>query len=177
MTHCLFLGGLCKQTPAAFFAWEEFFGSINFKRFIELGMGFSNMSVFFLLHCMNKHAQYTGYEHAMNFSAGNSVVKRALQLKRHRRTLDFHTKEVIEEIHQLIGRPGTSIVFCDGGNKPLEFELYAPALKLKDYIAVHDYGTEAKAEQLQDTIDKNCLWPVVPESWRGTLTRVWMKGD
>ena len=128
---------------------------------------------------MNKHAEYVGYEKKKVFLHSNSIVKKALQLRRHGRTRDVFKKETVVEINQLLGMPGTSIIFCDGGNKHREFVQFAPGLKMMDYIAVHDWGTEVREEQLQPTIDKYNLLPIASESWDTlkTYTRIWMKGE
>lgn len=44
-----------------------------------------------------------------------------------------------KEIPLFIQRPGTTVVFCDGGCKINEFNLLSPFLKKGDYIFVHDY--------------------------------------
>jgi hypothetical protein len=48
-----------------------------------------------------------------------------------------------EEILTLIrGAPRPFVLFCDNGNKRLEVAKYAPALRVGDYLAVHDLGVE-----------------------------------
>tara|TARA_R100001163_G_scaffold41186_1_gene31165 strand:+ start:6939 stop:7667 length:729 start_codon:yes stop_codon:yes gene_type:complete len=45
-------------------------------------------------------------------------------------------------------------IFCDGGNKLRELNLYARLLKSGDRIAVHDWGVEIHPEQVQPILDK-----------------------
>jgi len=47
-----------------------------------------------------------------------------------------------QEIADILQHPGTSLLFCDNGDKPKEVELYSPYLKINDYLVVHDWGTE-----------------------------------
>lgn len=174
---CTFLGGLAAQPFSALFAWERFLGPLDFARFIEIGMGYGNTSMFFLMHCINKGAKYTGYEKAKAAGAANSEMKRLLNLAKHRRTRDFYKPKVVESIRKQLQQPGVSVIFCDGIDKPHEFELFAVALKPGDYIAVHDWGRASFQEWLQPSIDKNYLVPVEPEVWDGlnSITRLWRR--
>ena len=48
----------------------------------------------------------------------------------------FHN---IEKIKNLIQRNGLTLLFCDGGNKPAEFQIFSQFLKTGDLIFAHDY--------------------------------------
>jgi len=172
---CTFLGGLCAQPFTALFAWERFLAPLDFARFIEIGMGYGNTSMFFLMHCLNKDAQYIGYEKSKAAGKANSVMKRLLDLAAHRRTQNFYNPAVMKSIRHMIHQPGTSIIFCDGFDKPYEFAEFAKALKPGDYIAVHDWGRASYQEWLQDAIDVNLLTPVDPDAWDAlnSITRLW----
>lgn len=172
---CTFLGGLCAQPFTALFAWERFLAPLDFARFIEIGMGYGNTSMFFLMHCLNKDAQYIGYEKGKAAGKANSNIKRMLMLATYRRTQNFYNPSVMKSIRHMLRQDGVSIIFCDGVDKPYEFEQFALALKPGDYIAVHDWGRASCQDWLQDTIDKNLLSPVDPDAWDAlnTITRVW----
>jgi len=172
---CTFLGGLCAQPFTALFAWERFLGPLEFSRFIEIGMGYGNTSMFFLMHCINKGAEYVGYEKGKSAGKGNSAIKRLLNLAAHRRTQNFYNPSVMKSIRHMLQQPGVSIIFCDGIDKPYEFEQFAMALKPGDYIAVHDWGRASFQEWLQEAIDDNGLVPVEPDRWDylKSITRVW----
>ena len=53
----------------------------------------------------------------------------------------------------------STFIFCDGGDKAREFNMYAPLLKSGDRIAVHDWGDEIVYEQIKDTCEKYSLVP------------------
>jgi cephalosporin hydroxylase len=57
-----------------------------------------------------------------------------------------HVKENLEQFK--------TYIFCDGGDKAREFNMYAPLLKQGDRIAVHDWNMEVRMEQLTETMDK-----------------------
>ena len=50
--------------------------------------------------------------------------------------------EIEAKIAGLIKSDGITIVFCDGGNKVKELEVFSKYIKKEDFIAVHDWGTE-----------------------------------
>jgi hypothetical protein len=47
--------------------------------------------------------------------------------------------ENIAKIQNLIQKDGLTLLFCDGGNKPLEFQVFSQFLKKGDLIFAHDY--------------------------------------
>lgn len=60
-----------------------------------------------------------------------------------------HIKENIEQFK--------TYIFCDGGNKLRELDMYAPLLKKGDKIAVHDWGMEIFDHQVKPIMEKNNL--------------------
>ena len=63
---------------------------------------------------------------------------------------DVFGEEVITHIKENIADLKT-FIFCDGGDKPQEFNTYAPMLKVGDCIAVHDWGQEISMESIHHT--------------------------
>jgi hypothetical protein len=58
---------------------------------------------------------------------------------------DSNSEELIKNtMIPFIQSTGTTIVFCDGGNKIIDFINYAPLIKTGDYICVHDYCKNRK---------------------------------
>ena len=63
--------------------------------------------------------------------------------------IDFRIKNIfndsynelieVDEIKELLHRPGPSIIMCDGGSKKDEFKLLSPLLRSGDIIMAHDY--------------------------------------
>lgn len=74
----------------------------------------------------------------------------------------------IERIGSSIADPlGQSIVFCDGGNKNLEFNMLAPYLKKGDIILTHDYAPNKQVFD-DEYLGKRWDWF---ESWDGEQTK------
>jgi len=68
---------------------------------------------------------------------------------------DAHDPTAVESVQNWISNPpGPALIYCDGGDKPHEFRLYAPILRIGDYIAAHDfdYGGYERAEIRMDDI-------------------------
>lgn len=68
--------------------------------------------------------------------------------------IDFRLKNIfndsynqlieVEEIKELLSRPGPSIIMCDGGSKKDEFRILSPFLKSGDIIMAHDYASTSE---------------------------------
>ena len=67
----------------------------------------------------------------------------------------------IDEIGAWIASPGLTILLCDGGNKPLEFNTFSKFLKPGDIIGAHDYmadATHIRPDGTEHRIDPNIGW-------------------
>ena len=76
-------------------------------------------------------------------------------------------REVFDHISDNIKQFKTYI-FCDGGNKLRELNLYARLLKSGDRIAVHDWGIEIHPNQGRRTVTISQKKPVPTHNF-GTL--------
>jgi predicted O-methyltransferase YrrM len=127
-----FLGMGMQQNYVALSAFDFLFKEVDIHRVIEIGTAAGGLTVFLALAVPQvvtlDIADYREYRPTMN-----------------KLGIDFRCGDVfqhIDEIRDLINLPGTSLVLCDGGNKPLELRTFAPFLKPGDIIAAHDYATE-----------------------------------
>jgi hypothetical protein len=68
---------------------------------------------------------------------------------------DVYGPGISQFILEQIAEPGRTVLFLDGGDKPYEFDLFCPALKRGDIVAVHDWDRAIKRVWVQRTID-NC---------------------
>jgi predicted O-methyltransferase YrrM len=69
--------------------------------------------------------------------------------------LDFKDENSKNELIDIIGQPGVTLVLCDGGSKKNEFNLISSLLKKGDVIMAHDYAPND--EYFQKNIE-NKLW-------------------
>jgi hypothetical protein len=96
------------------------------------------------------------------------------------RIKNTYTPEVIQEVSDIIKNGGRCAVFCDGGDKPREFNIYSDHIKQGDFILAHDYGTsieyysdniqgkywnwlECRFEQMEEQFYKNNIELYYPE--------------
>ena len=149
---CTFLGASCQQSFNAFFIWEKLLTPLKFKRFFEIGTALGNTSVYFKLFCVNKGADFYTYDFAKKNQRSNTPIQKYINLAD-----NYYMVDVFKEAQQIcstIARKGKSIVFCDGGDKPHELRTFAPALKVGDIIACHDYGRAIKDEWIKEDIKR-----------------------
>ena len=85
-----------------------------------------------------------------------------------------------KEVVELCKRPEHKLLYCDNGNKPLEFKLYSKYLNPGDYIAVHDYmseNEEYQPEEINDLPIMKYFKPFRHELFEGNgwTTRFWKR--
>ena len=136
------------QAPLAIPLWEEVLSSVKFSRLIELGTWWGNMSLYFLLFCLNRNAEFITYDIVRRH---NSLVKQLVKFDDHHRRQEIwgHKAEIATEMM----KPGRTILYCDNGDKPKEVGFFSMYLKDLDILAVHDYGTEIFAEDIPDSLE------------------------
>jgi len=82
----------------------------------------------------------------------------------------------ILEIRKLF-RAGPVFLICDGGNKPLEFLTWAPAVPSGSVIGAHDWGSEIGPHDVEDIVAREHLIPFLPHKWdyAGVQFAMWRK--
>jgi hypothetical protein len=168
-------GRPAQQAYTAFFVWEKLLGPLEFKRFIEVGTGYGNTSIFFMLHCMQKDAAFYTFDKMANRTTNSSPLKEALDLKGCATVGDVYGPGISQVIMELCGEPGRTVMFLDGGDKPHEFQLFVPALKVGDIVAVHDWGRAIRRPWVEHIIEHRGLADLLAEENVEllTLTRMW----
>jgi predicted O-methyltransferase YrrM len=177
--RCTLFGRPCQQAFSAFFMWEKVLGPLDFKRFVEIGTGYGNTSIFFLLHCLQKEAEFYTFDRMANRLSNSSPLKKLFDLRAKATVGDVYGTTLSQAVLTTINLPGRTVLFLDGGDKPHEFRLFAPALKPGDIVAIHDWGRAVKPEWVQDTIDACGLVPVFAKEHdeHQTLTAMWQRSD
>lgn len=83
-----------------------------------------------------------------------------------RTDIDFRVEDCFEEktfndIISYIQRPGKTLVVCDGGDKPKEFNIFSEYLKSGDVIIAHDY---AKNPEYWKFVTDYWQWPYASDT-------------
>lgn len=173
--RCTMFGRPAQQAYTAFFVWEKLLGPLEFSRFIEVGTGYGNTSTFFMLHCMQKGAAFYTFDKAKNRTSNSSPVKEALDLRGCATVGNVYGPGISQALMELAHKPGLTVLFLDGGDKPHEFQLFVPALKVGDIVAVHDWGRAIKRDWVEHIIEHRGLSPLLEadNTQLLTLTRMW----
>ena len=141
------------DTFALFFAKDR-----GIKRFLELGTGMGGLAV--LLGLVGKTKNFEVF----------TFTNRSLLLSETQNTQIFDIYKSLsvnfiygdiftdsnQKIVELIQASGCTVLLCDGGDKPREFNLFAPYLKKGDYILAHDFQDSVEYFDLHK---EELLWP------------------
>lgn len=170
-----FLGYGMSQNPEALWLWEQVLRVQNFKRFIDIGTWKGGLSMYFYLWCLDREADFYSYDiREKCYPRKGKKLFEKLGFYKH-----FYLKDVFEaeeEIGNLIGQSGKTIIFCDNGQKEKEFQTFSPYLKSGDIIAVHDWMTETRPEVIYPIADFHNLKEIfIEESQKEKMTRFFQK--
>lgn len=76
-----------------------------------------------------------------------SRLKKLLDFDKYFRQVDILFS--LEEIAQECAKKGKTVLFCDNGNKIIEFNALSDKLKPGDMIVTHDWGVEIKEKDIE----------------------------
>lgn len=106
-----------------------------FQRIIEIGTDYGGLTNLLADHAISQGIDIYTYDINPNrFVSHNDKIK-------------FFNTDVFlieDEIAELIGSKGKTLLLCDGGNKRKEFEVFHKYLKSGDVIMAHDYAPDDK---------------------------------
>ena len=121
------------QNRLAVPTWSYAMERLPPSQIVEIGSGTGGFTTALGVHAYHLGAKIVSYERDV---VNASELSRFLGIT-FRDQVDAWT--CVDEITELIQRPGRSYVLCDGGDKPREFATFAAFLKPGDVIAAHDY--------------------------------------
>lgn len=134
--HFLYKNHVTMQSPVAIEIFDEFFKYNTFDTIIEIGTAGGGWSIFLKEHSMKMGASFITYDIQNNPKKRDEFTSL---------NIDFRLKDVLEpdvilEIQNLIYNSGRVALFCDGGDKIQEFNLFSSMLRTGDFILAHDYS-------------------------------------
>lgn len=141
-----FAGFPIAQTWTDLALWEEFLNRHPVASLVELGTWQGGMAAFLALQARARGIQFTTIDHQsgqmrsselVNFLGASSLVRDIFEPGFMRTVLDL--------------APTPRLLFCDNGNKRRELSEIAPLLGPGDYVAVHDWHSEAGPEDIPAT--------------------------
>lgn len=142
--HSFLFGRHVNQHPLFISIFDMIFEKFEFSRIIELGTFKGNLSVYFLLWAIQRNADFITYD-VVDYE--DSLLKRHLNFEDYFRKRDilFSLDEIAEECKE----DGRTFLFCDNGNKIIEFNALSDKIKEGDIIAAHDWGVEIKEDDIE----------------------------
>lgn len=165
-----FLASGMAQNYASLYFWEHYQASYEFEYIVEFGSQKGALSTYFANMAaisekfifdtfeFNKASAWNnrsqgGVGHWFEKLSLISPYINSYELNVFSDEAFSHVKENVDQFR--------SLIFCDGGNKVAEFNMYAPLLKVGDRIVVHDWNLEIYYNQIEDS----CVsYGLVPDS-------------
>jgi len=178
-----FMGGGMSQNYFAIAWFEYYFDIHNFEYMVEFGSQKGCLSTYFANFCGITEQmffdtfefkpetswyvrEYEGCGHWYEKLAGISPYINYF----HQDVFSNETKDhILDNISEF-----KTFIFCDGGDKAREFNMYAPLLKEGDCIAVHDWGQEISYGQIKHTIDQYNLVVDEPSATSASGLQTWI---
>lgn len=158
--YTIYNGLVCQQHQNYLSVFDKLIDEIEPEQIIEIGT--ANGGFIFSLHeiALEKgiHTSIRTYDIGV---CPNHALLDAVNIDQ--RTFNIFTDKwelniySIDDVGNFIKRDGKTLVICDGGNKPMEFNALAPLLKSGDHIIVHDYAQSYKSF-VQDNLHKVWNW-------------------
>ena len=155
------------QVGAVFNAIDEF--DINLV--IELGVYMGGLSELLYLRQQRVNGfRYVGFDNAPD------QVSRRLVNELPFVWGDVFSDAIKNRVVSEINKSTHALVYCDDGNKPMEMRAYAPLIRSRDLILVHDYPGEATPKSLEEF---GKIFPfmheIEPDAYRGIGISLWGK--
>ena len=177
------MGGGMSQNWLAIPWFEYYFDTHNFEYMVEIGSQKGSLSVYLANYVAVTEKmffetyelfpqdtwykrEYEGCGHWYEKLAGVSPYINFFQEDIFSEPARKHITENVADFK--------TFIFCDGGDKAREFNMYAPLLKSGDCIAVHDWGKEIFWPEIQATLDKHNLVPDEPFATSAQELQTWI---
>ncbi len=170
-----FMGAGMSQSYVGIYFFEYYQESNNFEYVVEFGSQKGSLSTYYAnMAAITEKFFYETYEFMPDkdwYSRPNEGVghwfDRLAEISPYinRYHQDVFSQQTYDHVKDNIDQFKT-FIFCDGGDKASEFNLYAPLIKPGDRIAVHDWGEELVYDQIRETCEKYSIIP--DEHWAQT---------
>lgn len=135
-------------------------------RFIEIGTGQGALSIVLGLHSLARNTKLLTFDTQIRFSKSTQSIFDALSVKLIKD--NCFTESSISDVIDWIGITPT-FIFCDGDDKPREFNTFSQIVPRGSVIAAHDYSVEIKDSDIEEAVKCFNLRPLCKEEWIGGI--------
>lgn len=137
---CTFGGFPVAQTWNDLALWEAFLDRHPVRSILELGTWRGGMALFLALQCRAREAAFATVDRDLG---PVEPVELLAHLGVRVVALDLHGPEGTPGVTAILeSLPKPTLLFCDDGDKRLEWRSFVPLLSEGDYAAVHDWDAE-----------------------------------
>lgn len=174
--HFLYKNHVTMQTPVAMEIFDEFFKYNKFDNIIEIGTAGGGWSIYLKEHAIAMNALFVTYDIQNRPEKKSEFLDMGIDF----RLQDALSQKSIDEIRNILSNGGRNAIFCDGGDKILEFNTFSYMLKDGDFIFAHDYSPtyeylvntmrgkywdwgEIMDEHIQECMNENRIIKYLPE--------------
>lgn len=138
--HFNYGGQYMMQNHKIFPLFKEFFTHNKFQTIVEIGTANGGFTIF--LADSTKEDQTKIYSYDIHEIGEHLKGEQYKTCGVNFRIANAHARDTEKEIANLIKYGGKTAVFCDGGDKIKEVNIFARHLKSGDFILAHDYAPD-----------------------------------
>lgn len=132
-----------------------------FKHIVELGTYRGGLTVFLGLHALTRGIDVTTFDiRPEPYKPPYTTYKELLPITYH--NLNVFSEEAKNIVREK-AKDGRMFIFLDGGEKPMDFETYAPIVEANDVVMIHDKNREIFDHEVKPIAKANGLEPFYQE--------------
>lgn len=142
---------------ASFFVFEKILNEFGpFDNIIELGTAGGGLSSFLDTQQKVRGGKFITYDiwPRPTKHTDNDPKNIFQRLNVEYRCQDIFSAEATTYISDRIASNTKTLIYCDNGNKPLEFQTFAPMIKQGSVIGVDDWDVDISGKDVVHTIEK-----------------------
>jgi len=167
-----FLGHRMLQQWVDLAVWEQVLDhNTQMMSILELGSYNGAFSNYLFLQCLSRRMQFNTIDVNGELLVVGEIMWAMVKLGAKYLQADIFDGKTVPGLIKTMPHP--MILFCDNGNKPREFQTFAPMLQSGDIIAVHDWTEEFGPEHAKPV--EHLLTPLFHEECEKAraITRFW----
>lgn len=160
--HKTFIGQCMQHNYWLYYMLDDIIvNNSQIKSIVEIGTGHGALTTVLGLHGIKKNIPVFTVDINSKKSQPVWPIFKALEVQFHNGNV--FNDDIVNKINAVIKNQPTYII-CDGGNKPKEFNFWAPKIPVGSIISVHDWGIEISMKHIKDVVIRY-LEPYKPKRW------------